>query len=464
MRRGEGPLASGTLSDPPRWVGGDDFALLTDLYELTMLQAYWRERMEEEAAFSLYFRTLPAGRNYMLACGLGDALRCLEHLRFTAEHLAFLDTLGYFRPDFLAWLAAFRFTGDVFALPEGTAVFAEEPLLEVVAPLPQAQLAETLVMNQVGFQTVLASKCARVVTAAAGRPVVDFGLRRMHGADAGLKAARAFHVAGAAATSNLLAGLVYGVRVAGTMAHSYVQAHEDELAALRAFARLYPETTLLVDTYGTLEGVRKVAALAAELGAEFRVRAVRLDSGDLGQLAKESRTILDAAGLQEVEIFASGGLDEWVIADLLAVGAPIDGFGVGTRMGVSADAPYLDLAYKLTAYAGKGRLKTAAGKRILPGRKQIFRREADGEAVGDVIARAEEDLPGRPLLVPVMRRGRSLAGDATDPDASRERAGREIGALPARVRGLAPADPPYPVEVSGALREYAREVEAERAR
>jgi nicotinate phosphoribosyltransferase len=443
----------------PPWVDDANAPLLIDLYELTMAQAYWREAMaDEEAVFSLYFRRLPERRNYVLACGLADALRFLERLAFADGHLEYLESLGHFSREFLDWLGALRFTGEVWAVPEGTPVFPEEPLLELVGPIAAGQLAESFLMNQVCFQSVLASKAARVVTAAGGRAVVDFGLRRMHGADAGLKSARAFHVAGVTATSNVLAGRIYGVPVAGTMAHSYVQAHDDELEAFRAFARLYPETVLLVDTYDTLAGVRKVVALARELGADFRVRAIRLDSGDLAELARRSREILDRAGLERVEIFASGGLDEDRIAELVAGGAPIDGFGVGTDLGVSRDAPVLDMAYKLTAYAGKGRLKTSPGKPILPGRKQVFRREEAGEAAGDVIARAGESGPGRPLLERVMAGGRALAEDPGDHERARERARRQIGVLPARVRGLAPADPPYPVAVSTALAGYAEEV------
>ncbi|HEX2163903.1 MAG TPA: nicotinate phosphoribosyltransferase, partial [Thermoanaerobaculia bacterium] len=344
-----------------------------------MAQAYWRGGMDGEAVFSLFFRRLPPRRNYVLACGLGDALRYLERLTF-APHRERLAALGLFAPGFLDWLAEVRFAGDVWAVPEGTPVFADEPLVELAAPIAVGQLAETFLLNQLHFQSVVASKAARVVTAADGRPVVDFGLRRMHGTDAGMKAARAFHVAGVAGTSNVLAGAVYGMPVSGTMAHSWVQAHDDELAAFRAFAALYPETVLLVDTYDTLAGVEKVAVLARELGDGFRVRAVRLDSGDLAELAKRSREILDAAGLERVEIFASGGLDEDSVAALVAAGAPIDGFGVGTRMGVSQDAPTLDAVYKLTSYAGRGRMKVSPGKETLPGRKQVFRVEEGGRA------------------------------------------------------------------------------------
>lgn len=447
---------SPTLTPP--WVDDQNAALLTDLYQLTMLQAYHREGREAEAVFSLYFRTLPPRRNYALACGLDDALRYLERLRFDAASLDYLAGLGKFSDDFLRWLGELRFTGDVWAVPEGTPIFPEEPLLEVVAPLPQAQLVESYVMNQVHLQTVLASKAARVVSAAGGRPVIDFGMRRVHGTDAALKAARAGWVAGIAATSNVLAGKLYGLPVAGTMAHSYVQSHESELEAFRAFAALYPETVLLIDTYDTLEGVRKVIELARELGPEFRVSALRLDSGDLVALSKAARELLDQAGLERVTLFASGGLDEDRIAELLAAGAPFDGFGVGTRMGTSEDAPTLDVAYKLTTYAGEGRLKLSPGKRILPGRKQVFRRERDERFVGDVIARAEEKLAGRPLLKKVMSGGeRTVVGRATLEQA-REHAQRELAKLPEALRSLTPASAPYPVAVSAALLQLQTEV------
>jgi nicotinate phosphoribosyltransferase len=442
------------------WVTDANAALLTDAYELTMLQAYWREEMFGPAAFSLYVRRLPQSRNYLLACGLDDVLRFVERLRFDAESIDHLATLHRFDPAFLDWLARLRFTGSVWAVPEGTPVFAEEPLLEVEAPLPEAQLLETFVMNQVHFQTVAASKAARVVQAAAGRQVVDFGLRRIHGADAGLKAARAFHIAGVHATSNVLAGKVYGIPTAGTLAHSYVQAHATEMEAFRSFAQTWPDTILLVDTYDTLQGVRNVVALAKELGERFHVRGIRLDSGDLGVLATGARAILDEAGLQNVRIFASGGLDEHEIERLIGAGAPIDAFGVGSLMGVSADAPYLDTAYKLVEYAGHGRTKLAPHKRILPGRKQVFRLEENGEAVGDVIGRASESLPGRPLLVNVMRDGVRTADGNVSLEAARRRAQHELSRLPARVRALEPATPPYPTRLSPSLERYWRELEA----
>lgn len=440
------------------WVTDQALALFTDLYELKMLQVYWRDGMGEEAVFDLYVRELPESRNYLLACGLDDALRYLETVRFAPDDLAYLASTGQFADDFLAWLGAFRFTGDVWAVPEGTPVFADEPLLEVVAPIPQAQLAETFLMNQIHFQTVVASKAARVVHAARGIPVVDFGLRRYHGTDAGMKAARASYVAGVASTSNVLAGAVYGIPIAGTMAHSFVQAFEDEIDSFRAFARTYPDTILLVDTYDTIEGVEKVVELARELGPAFRVSGIRIDSGDLVALSHEARAILDAAGLDRIGIFLSGGLDEHRVAEVVASRAPVVGFGVGTRMGVPPDASALEIAYKLVAYGGEGRLKLSPGKPILPGPKQVFRVEGpDGRAAHDVVARHDEEQDGEPLLRPVMRGGKRLPAGSVTLDEAREHGRREVARLPDRILALGPARPPYDIEISEALREAQRE-------
>ena len=447
------------MSQPAPWVCDDNQALFTDLYELTMARAYRADGMEGDAVFTLFARRLPERRNYLLACGVCDALHFQETARFEREAVDFLATLPWFRDgDFLDWLRDFRFTGDVYAVPEGTPVFGGEPILEVVAPIAEAQLAETFVMNQVHFQTVAASKASRVVAAARGRRVVDFGVRRMHGADAGVKAARAFHVAGVDATSFVLAGALLGVPLAGTMAHSWVQAHDREIDAFREFLRVYPETILLVDTYDTLRGVERVIELAREMGGEFRASGIRLDSGDLRALSFRAREMLDAAGLQRLQIFASGGLDEDEIDALLRAKAPIDAFGVGTAMGVSSDAPALDIAYKLAEYAGRGRLKTSPGKETLPGRKQVFRVEEDGRAVRDVIARRGEALPGRPLLRQVMRAGRPLEDAHETLDAARGRAERELALLGEEIRGIGSADPPYPVEISPALRDHQRDV------
>jgi len=437
----------------------NNLALFTDLYELTMAQAYFDEGMTADAVFSLFVRRLPRQRNFLLACGLDSVLDYLENLRFDEDDLAYLGSLGKFSDRFLAHLRDFRFSGTVYAVPEGTPIFANEPILEIVAPLLEAQIIETFIMNQIHLQTVLSSKAQRVVMAAEGRPVIDFGPRRMHGIDAALKAARAFYIGGVAATSNVLAGKVYQVPVAGTMAHSYIQAHDDEREAFRRFVRLYPETVLLVDTYDTLEGVRRVIELAITLGEQFKVSAVRLDSGDLLALSREVRGLLDQAGLDKVEIFASGGLDEDKVAQLVFSGAPIDGFGVGTSMGVSKDAPDLDIAYKLCEYAGVGRLKLSHGKPILPGRKQIFRVSENGNDMRDVVAKADEHLPGRPLLEAVMRNGERLVAGRVDLESARAHASQQIADLPDHIRVITPAEPPYLVEVSSELSRYQKEIE-----
>ena len=428
-------------------------ALFTDLYELTMLQAYFEERMRETAVFSLFVRRLPERRNYLLACGLDDVLTYLEGLRFDEEALRYLATLGQFSPRFLSHLREFRFTGDVYAVAEGTPVFANEPIVEVVAPIGEGQFIETFLLNQIQLQTMLASKASRVVEAAAGRRVVDFGLRRIHGIDAGMKAARAFYIAGVRGTSNVAAGDEYGLELAGTMAHSYVQAHDDEEAAFRTFAALYPGTVLLVDTYDTIAAVEKIVRLSHDAGTAFQVGGIRLDSGDLVALSVQSRRILDAGGLRHVSIFASGSLNEDKIASLIAAGAPIDGFGVGTEMGVSGDAPALEIIYKLVEYAGRGRIKLAPGKVVLPGQKQIFRIDEDDVAQHDVLACDDEVLPGRPLLRPVMKNGIRLPAGKVTLDESRNHAESELRRLPTHLRATHPSSEPYKVLISKRLQD-----------
>ena len=444
-------VATQILAVPEEGPDSTSRALFTDLYQLTMLQAYAEHGLTARATFELFARSLPANRNYLLACGLDDALTYLETLHFNPEALATLERGGRFPARFLDWLGELRFTGDVYAMAEGTAAFASEPLLIVEAPLPEAQLAETYLLNQIHFQTLIASKGSRIVDAARDCPVVDFGTRRAHGTDAALKAARALFIAGMAGTSNVLAADRYGIPSVGTMAHSYVQAHDDESDAFRSFIATHPDTILLVDTYDTAEGVRRLARLAAEMGNAFRVDAVRLDSEPLAALAQEARDILDAAGLQRVQILASGGLDESRIEELNAAGAPIDAFCVGTRAATSADAPTFDAVYKLAAYDGRGRIKLSTGKETLPGRKQVFRlHDSNGLARGDVIGNAEEHLNGDTLIEQVMKDGTRLeAGVRTITDA-RERASEQRMRLPPEIRRL-PLAEPYPVTVSSAL-------------
>ncbi len=435
--------------------------LLTDLYELTMLQAYHAQRMNGVAVFELFVRKLPPGRNFLLAAGLAQVVEYLTALRFTADDLTWLAGTGRFAPAFLESLAGLAFTGDVNALPEGTAFFADEPVVQVVAPLREAQLVESRLMNLVHYQTLVASKAARCVLAAPGRALVDFGLRRAHGAEAGLLSARASFLAGFAGTATAEAGRRFGIPVYGTMAHSYVQAHADEADAFLSFARTQPgNAMLLIDTYDTERAAHKVAEVARMLAREgSTVKGVRIDSGDLLAHARSVRAILDAAGCGDVTIFASGNLDEHRLAALAAAQAPIDGYGVGTRMNTSADAPYLDCAYKLEAYDGTPRRKRSEGKATWPGRKQVYRRHgADGRIAGDVLALAGDDVPGTPLLVPVLRGGRPV-GEPPSLAAIRAHAARELSALPEPLRGLADA-PPFAVDVAPSLRRMAAEVDA----
>ncbi|HEX4209183.1 MAG TPA: nicotinate phosphoribosyltransferase [Candidatus Binataceae bacterium] len=353
----------------------DEVALMTDLYELTMAASYFALGYNQPACFDLSVRRMPSRRGFLVAAGLDRLLEALETFHFTPDALDYLASLQLFTPDFLGFLAQLRFTGDVYALPEGTIFFTEEPLLEVRAPLIEAQLIETLVINQIGMASLIASKAARCVIAASGRRLVDFGLRRSHGVDAGLIAARSSYLTGFVGTSNVLAGRRYGIPVYGTMAHSYVMAHDHEREAFEHFVEMFPQlSTLLVDTYDTARGVENAALVALELkNRGGRLQAVRIDSGDLADLSARTRRILDHHGLQDVPIFASGNLDENKIQALLRGGAPIDAFGVGTEMDVSADAPSLDIAYKLSEYNGIPRIKTSLNKLTLPGRKQIFR-------------------------------------------------------------------------------------------
>ncbi len=435
-------------------------ATLTDLYELTMLQGYLEQGMHARAVFEFFVRRLPRERNFLVAAGLEQVLDYLESVHFTPEEIDWLARSGRFSRAFLDYLTGFRFSGDVHAMPEGTVFFADEPILRVSAPLPEAQLVETRVINLLHLQTLIASKAARCVLTAPDRVLVDFGLRRTHGAEAGLYAARASYLAGFASTATVSAGIRFAIPVSGTMAHSFVQAHEDEETAFEHFARAQPNhVVLLIDTYDTEAAARKVVALAPRLrGDGIRIRGVRLDSGDLGAHARAVRTILDAGGLNDVEIFASGNLDEHVLARLLGEGAPIDGFGIGTRVDTSADAPYLDCAYKLEEYEGRPRRKRSEGKATWPGRKQVFRRyRDDGTMAGDVLALADTAAQGEPLLEPCLRGGRRIGAEPTLAEI-RRRTAQQLARLPAPLRALHPGAP-YPVEVDPDLKALARRMD-----
>lgn len=434
---------------------------LTDDYQLTMLAAYRAAGLGAEAVFEFFVRRLPRERHFLVAAGLEQALDWLEQASFTPAEIDWLAAGRRFAPDFLEWLSGWRFTGAVHALPEGTVFFADEPVLRVTAPIAEAQLVESRLINLLQLPILVASKAARCVFAAGGRRLVDFGMRRAHGAEAALLAARAAWLAGFDATATVEAGRRFGIPLSGTMAHSFVLAHEREIDAFLGFARCHPgNVVFLIDTWDTERGARRAVEAARILAAEgIALRAVRLDSGDIAALARSVRRILDEAGFPQVRIFASGNLDEHEIARLLAAGAPVDGFGVGTKLVTSDDAPFLECAYKLERYAGTPRRKRSTGKATWPGAKQVFRRfDGPGCLAGDVIGLEGEDLAGTPLLVPVMRGGRRVgAREGSGP--IRDRCRRELASLPERLRSLEPAEP-FTAEVSGGVRRLAAEADA----
>jgi nicotinate phosphoribosyltransferase len=433
--------------------------LLTDLYQLNMMQAYLDHADTKAAVFEFFVRKLPARRGFLLNAGLEQALDFLEQMRFSSDDLEWLASSGRFGTNLIDYLRELRFTGDVHAMPEGTVFFANEPILRITAPLPLAQLIETRLMNIVQLQLLVASKAARMLLAAPGKLMVDFGLRRAHGAEAGLMAARASYIAGFAGTATVLADKVFGIPIFGTMAHSFIEAHDDEKAAFEMFARSRPDNlTLLIDTYDTQAGARKVVALASALAARgITVRAVRLDSGDLIALSKSVRRILDQGGLADVRIFASGGLDEDAVTHLLRAGAPIDGFGMGTSLTTSSDVPSLDCVYKLQEYAGLPRRKQSIGKVTWPGRKQVWRTyDHAGRMCGDVLSVETDQQEGEPLLNLVMQGGRRVVASPKLADI-RARAERELMRLPEPLRRLETQN--YPVEVGQSLSRLATEVD-----
>ncbi|MEZ5788148.1 MAG: nicotinate phosphoribosyltransferase [Xanthobacteraceae bacterium] len=426
--------------------------LLTDLYQLNMMQAYLSNGLTGTASFEFFVRRLPPRRAFMVAAGLEQAVDFLERLHFSEAELAYLARTGRFDKAMLGYLKTLRFSGDVDAVTEGTIFFPDEPVLRVTAPLPVAQLLESRLINILHYQSLIASKAARVMLAAQGKTLVDFGFRRAHGAEAGLLAARASYIAGFAGTATVLAEQLFGIPAYGTMAHSYVEAHDDEIAAFESFARARPNNlTLLIDTYHTETGARRVAELAPRLKAEgIHIQAVRIDSGDLLAQARGVRAILDEAGLQDIRIFASGSLDEDAIAALLRAGAPIDGFGVGTALTTSSDSPTLDCVYKLQEYAGVPRRKRSAEKQTWPGRKQVWRRYApSGTMIGDVLSVETDQQDGEPLLHPVMRGGRRLGLKPTLDDI-RARTAAELASLPEDLQ-QPDAERIYQVKVGEAL-------------
>jgi len=436
---------------------GENLTLLTDLYQLTMAQSYFREQRMENATFSLFIRSYPPNRGYFVSAGLLDVLAYLEDFAFDASGLDYLATQKLFSDDFLHYLTDLHFTGDVWAIPEGRVFFKDEPIIEITAPIIQAQIVETFVINQLHLQTLIATKAARCVHAAAGRLVVDFALRRTHGTDAGMKVARASYIAGCAGTSNVLAGSRYGIPVVGTMAHSFVMSFDREIDAFRAYAASFPDSAiLLIDTYDTAAGAANAAQVAQEMAARGKkLIGVRIDSGDLAAQARAVRKILDEAGFADCKIIGSGGLDEYELAELAKV--PFDSYGVGTKMGISADAPWTDISYKLVEYQDRPVLKLSTGKASWPGKKQLFRfRDSSGQLERDFVALRDEKLPGESLLKQVMRDGRL---NETYPPLAEIRKGFEadFSSLPEGVKAI--RDPSvYAVEFSPRLQALRDEI------
>ncbi len=435
--------------------------LLTDLYQINMIQAYLDHGDTKTAVFELFSRALPARRGLMMAAGLEQALEFLENLSFSAQEVAWLKSTGRFSKSLLDYLAELRFSGDVHAMPEGTIFFANEPILRVTAPLPQAQFVESRLLNIMHFQSLIAAKAARCVLAAPNKLLVDFGMRRAHGAEAGLMAARASYVAGFDGTATVLAGEKFGVPLYGTMAHSYIETFDDEATAFESFARSRPDNVvLLLDTYDTEAAAQKVVRLAPRLqAAGIAIRGVRLDSGDLIALSKSVRAILDAGGLKDTTIFASGGLDEDSLLEFAAAKAPIDGLGIGTSLTTSGDAPSTDCVYKIQEYAGVARRKHSAKKATWPGRKQVWRRyDANGCMAGDLLSLESHEAAGEPLIRLVMQGGKRVQPPESLNDI-RARAKRELERLPEALRRLDPAAH-YPVEIADDLVQLAAEVDS----
>lgn len=439
----------------------NNLALLTDLYQLTMAQSYLQSKKSEAATFSLFVRSYPPNRGYFVSAGLQDVLEFLRDFAFDQEAIDYLHSTRMFAAEFLDFLKGLRFTGEVWAIPEGRLFFKDEPILEITAPIIEAQMVETFVINQINLQAIIATKAARCVHAAQGKSVVDFSLRRTHGIDAGMKVARSSYLAGFSGTSNVSAGKRYGIPIVGTMAHSFVTSFEREIDAFRSFVASFPDNSiLLIDTYDTPAGARKAVEVAREMARKGqRLRGVRIDSGELAPLAEEVRHIFDEAGLGDVKIIGSGGLDEYDLAALAEIKAPYDSYGVGTRMGVSADAPWFDMAYKLVEYNGRPVLKLSTGKASSPGKKQIFRfADGRGRLERDVIALRSEEIPGaEPLLKKVMERG-EIKEPYPKLGEIRQRFLDEFARLDERIKAI--QDPAvYPVELSPRLQQLKEEIE-----
>ncbi len=416
------------------FVNDENMGLLTDLYELTMAQSYFNADMNDTAVFDFFSRRAKK-RSYLVSAGLEQVLYYLENISFCDEDIDYLKKSGKFSDDFLDYLKEFRFSGDLYAADEGEILFENEPFITVEAPLIEAQIVETFIINTLQISTLVATKAMRCRSVAQGTALVDFGLRRAHGTDAGMKAARASYIGGFAGTSNVLAAKTFDIPVFGTMAHSFILAHNNEAEAFSHFLKTYPDNSiLLVDTFDTLKGVEQAVDAVKKSGLNS-FKGIRLDSGNIETLAKQSRQILDAAGFKDAMIFVSGGLNEFKIKELLRKEAPIDGWGVGTELVVSADVPFLDCAYKLVEYGGKAKMKLSPDKVTLPSKKQIFRKYEDGIIAEDTIALRDEKVEGEPLMKRYIRKGRVVI-EPPSLELIREKAQKGFESLPPQIRDI----------------------------
>lgn len=428
--------------------------LFTDLYELTMAAGYFHHGQFADATFSLFIRSHPSQRNYYVTAGLEDILDELKDFHFSKKDIQYLNNTKLFSDDFLSYLENLRFSGTIHALPEGTIFFPDEPILEITAPVIEAQLLETLILNTIGFQTIIATKASRCIHAAGERALIDFSLRRTQGQHAGIKVARCTYIAGFAGTSNVLAGNLYDIPISGTMAHSFVTAFDNELAAFSAYSRTFPQNTvLLIDTYDTVQGAKNAVKVAMEMKKQgASLVGVRLDSGDMAELSKKVRYIFDEAGLPEVKIFASSGFDEYKISDILSQGAKIDAFGVGTKVGVSADAPYVDIVYKMVTFDNRNVKKLSPGKQMLTGKKQIFRKtNAQGMYIEDTIGLRDDSVKNtEPLLQKVIDKG-SQVNNTPSLEEIRDRFKHNFSYLPDKYKHI-DVTHAYPVKLTPRLK------------
>ncbi|WP_067620259.1 nicotinate phosphoribosyltransferase [Dissulfuribacter thermophilus] len=430
-----------------------DSPLLTDLYQLTMAQVYVEKGLTGTACFEFFVRELPAERNFLVASGIQEIINFLKNFSFSSEDLKFLESTGLFNKDFLEYLSELQFKGDVYAMDEGTVFFPMEPVLQVKAPLPLAQLLETRIINVLQYSILITSKAARVSLASRGKTVVDFGLRRAHGGEAGLLAAKSSYIGGFNGTSTVLAGKLYGIPIFGTMAHSYIQAHRNELEAFLNFARTYPQRPIfLVDTYDVKQGVETAIKATQILKKEgINPFGIRIDSGDLSEESRMARLLLDEAGYNDIKIIASGDLDEYSVARLVESNAPIDGFGVGTRVVTSVDVPYLNCAYKLVEYSGKKTFKRSKGKATLPGQKQVIRHfDENGGMIFDELVLCDKTMntsaTAKCLLKPIVEQGKVVNSAFAIEDA-RQRLRTSLNMLPNHLKALHKA-PVYEVRIN----------------